>query len=98
MDKPADGAGDELLDDLNDELEAARGKDSDDDVMGGIIDAAGNEYRKVGGGPNEPITPRLGLFLPQMSSEKEKLEADEDAEKLEDDTEPIVYFNDEIQE
>jgi hypothetical protein len=64
MDKPADGAGDELLDDLNDELEAARGKDSDDDVMGGIIDAAGNEYRKVGGGPNEPITPRLGLFLP----------------------------------
>jgi hypothetical protein len=33
-----------------------------------------------------------------MSSEKEKLEADEDGEKLEEDAEPIVYFNDEIQE
>lgn len=60
-----------------------RGKDSDQDEIGGLIDTAGNEYRKVG--PNEPITPRLGLFLPQMSSEKANNEEDEDdAAKVEE--------------
>ena len=64
--------------------------------MGGLIDEAGQSYRKVGD-PNEPITPRLGLFLPQMSSEKHKLEEDED-DKIEEEPEPIIYFNEEVQQ
>lgn len=96
IEKPADKADNELLDDFNDELEAMRGKDSDQDEMGGLIDAAGNEYQKVGGGPNEPITPRLGLYLPQMSSEKKGLEEEDDEEKPEEDPEPVVYFNDDV--
>lgn len=72
-----------------------RGADSDQDEMGGLIDAAGAEYRKVG--PNEPATPRLGLFLPQMSSDKAPHELEE-GDKLEDDGEPITYFNEQTQE
>ena len=74
VEKPADAADNQILDDFNDELEAMRGQDSDGDEMGGLIDAAANEYRNVQGGINEPSTPRLGLFLPQMSSDKKQME------------------------
>lgn len=80
-----------------------RGEDSEQDDMGGLIDAAGSEYRKVGqvagGGQNEPLTPRLGLFLPQDSSEKiQKDEELEDAGKIEEEAETSVYFNDDVQQ
>lgn len=77
-----------------------RGDDSEGDEMGGLIDAAATEYRKVGG-PTEPLTPRLGLFLPQDSVEK-RPEGEElaDAAKSEEEPEqePAVQFNDELQQ
>lgn len=72
-----------------------RGEDSEGDEMGGLIDAAATEYRNVGG-PNEPLTPRLGLFLPQDSVEKRPEE--EETAKLEEEPESVVYFNDDIQQ
>lgn len=77
VEKPVDAADNQILDDFNDELEAMRGQDSDGDEMGGLIDAAGSEYRNVKAANNEPVTPRLGLFLPQMSSEKKERESEE---------------------
>ena len=72
-----------------------RGEDSEPEEMGGLIDAASSEYRKIGG-PNEPLTPRLGLFLPQDSSEKKPGEEIPENQALEEETEPTVYFNEDI--
>ena len=71
IEKPVTSPDNQLLDDFNDELEAMRGEDSEGDEMGGIIDAAASEYRKVGE-PSEPLTPRLGLFLSQQASSEKR--------------------------
>ena len=95
VEKPVDSPDNQLLEDFNDELEAMRGADSEGDEITGLIGAAATEYRNVG--PNEPLTPRLGLFLPQDSVEKRPEEEEQaDAGKFEEEPEPIIYYNEDI--
>lgn len=73
-----------------------RGEDSDQDEMGGLIDAAGSEYRNVAKGPNEPPSPGTLGYLNAQDQQLKKTQAfvkDANEEELE----PSVYFNEDIQ-
>lgn len=47
VEKPADSAANQLLDDFNDEL-GGRGEDSDNEELSRLVDTATQEYKKFG--------------------------------------------------
>ena len=93
IEKPENNKDDALLDDFDDELAAMRGADSDNEEVSGLIQAAGNQYAKVGDASG--LVGNANAFQFGALEDDEALEDEEAEEVLQ---EPVKYFNDSIKE